>query len=155
MKKRLKYAPEGLIGAEARVVSKLGPQDEAQYLVKIRGELWSANSRDDFKPGDVAQILSVDGLKLLIGKTIEPSSIPSFGVIHAVQFSPAFVSFSEMISVLFSYNNFELSSSIHLQIAEIFLSLANCLRNCINFSPIIIYLFIVYLEHLDLLTYFQ
>ncbi len=68
MKKRSKSGVEGLTGAEARVVSKLGPHEEAQYLVKIRGELWSANSRDDLKPGDVVTVLSVDGLTLLVGK---------------------------------------------------------------------------------------
>jgi membrane protein implicated in regulation of membrane protease activity len=75
MKKPSKYGLEGLIGAEVRVVSKLGPQDEAQYMVKVRGELWSANSRDDLNPGEVVKILSVNGLTLLVGKnSIEQSS---------------------------------------------------------------------------------
>ena len=74
MKKRSKYGLEGLIGAEARVVSKLGPHDEAQYMVRVRGELWSANSRDDLKPDETVKILSVNGLILLVGKTgVEPS----------------------------------------------------------------------------------
>jgi len=74
MKKRSKYGVEGLIGAEARVVSKLGPHDEAQYLVRIRGELWSANSRDELKLDETVKILSVSGLILLVGKTDEESS---------------------------------------------------------------------------------
>ena len=76
MKRRLKYGLEGLVGAEARVVSKLGPHDEAQYMVRVRGELWSANSRDDLKLGEMVKILSVDGLTLLVGKTSvkQPSS---------------------------------------------------------------------------------
>jgi membrane protein implicated in regulation of membrane protease activity len=75
MKKPSKYGLEGLTGAEVRVVSKLGPQDEAQYMVKVRGELWSANSRDDLSPGEVVKILSVNGLTLLVGKnSIEQSS---------------------------------------------------------------------------------
>jgi membrane-bound ClpP family serine protease len=68
MKKRSKYGLEGLIGAEARVVSKLGPHDEAQYMVRVRGELWSANSHDELKPDETVKILSVNGLTLLVGK---------------------------------------------------------------------------------------
>ena len=68
MKKRYEYGIEGLIGEEARVVSKLEPQDKAQYMVKVRGELWSANSLDDLKPGEKVKILSVDRLTLVVGK---------------------------------------------------------------------------------------
>jgi membrane-bound serine protease (ClpP class) len=68
MKKRSKVGIEGLIGAEARVLSKLGPHDEAQYMVRVRGELWSANSRDDLKPDETVKILSVSGLTLVVGK---------------------------------------------------------------------------------------
>jgi membrane-bound serine protease (ClpP class) len=68
MKKRSKYGMEGLIGTEARVVSKLGPHDEAQYMVRVRGELWSANSYDELKPDETVKILSVSGLILLVEK---------------------------------------------------------------------------------------
>jgi membrane protein implicated in regulation of membrane protease activity len=68
MKKRYEYGIEGFIGAEARVVSKLEPQDKAQYMVKIRGELWRANSLDDLKPGEKVKILSVNGLTMMVGK---------------------------------------------------------------------------------------
>lgn len=68
MKERPKYGAEGLIGAEARVVFKLGPHDEAQYMVRVRGELWSANSRDDLKPDETVKVLSVNGLTLIVGK---------------------------------------------------------------------------------------
>ena len=68
MKKRSEYGIEGMIGTEARVVSKLQPQDEAQYMVKVRGELWSANSLDDLKPGEKIKILSVNKLTLMVGK---------------------------------------------------------------------------------------
>lgn len=75
MKKRSKNGVEALIGAEARVVSKLGPHGEAQYRVKVRGELWSANSRDDLKPDATAKVLSVNGFTLVVGKnTAEQSS---------------------------------------------------------------------------------
>jgi membrane protein implicated in regulation of membrane protease activity len=74
MKKRSRYDSEGLIGAEAMVVSKLGPRDEAQYLVKVRGELWSADSHDELKPGETVRILSVSGLILLVGKATAETS---------------------------------------------------------------------------------
>jgi membrane protein implicated in regulation of membrane protease activity len=68
MEKHSKYGVEGLIGAEARVVSKLGPDDDAQYMVRVRGELWSANSHDDLKPHETIKVLSVNGLTLEVGK---------------------------------------------------------------------------------------
>jgi membrane protein implicated in regulation of membrane protease activity len=76
MKKRSKDGVEGLIGSEARVVSKLGPHNEAQYMVRVRGELWSANSRNDLKPDETVKILSVNGLTLVVGKNSaeQPSS---------------------------------------------------------------------------------
>jgi membrane protein implicated in regulation of membrane protease activity len=69
IKKSPKSGAEGMIGAEAKVVSKLGPQDDAQYLIKVHGELWRANSSDELKPGELVGILSVDGLTLLVGRT--------------------------------------------------------------------------------------
>jgi membrane protein implicated in regulation of membrane protease activity len=76
MEKRSKYGLEGLIGAEARVISKLGPHDDAQYMVRVRGELWSANSHDDLKPHETIKVLSVNGLTLVVGKNSaeQPSS---------------------------------------------------------------------------------
>jgi membrane protein implicated in regulation of membrane protease activity len=74
MRKRSKYGLEGLIRAEARVVSKLSPHDEAQYMVRVRGELWSANSNDDLKPDETVEILSINGLTLLVGKISKQSS---------------------------------------------------------------------------------
>ncbi len=69
MRMRSKYGAEGLIGNEARVVSKLGPHDDAQYMVRVRGELWRANSTDDLKPDQTVKVMSVDGLTLNVGKT--------------------------------------------------------------------------------------
>jgi membrane protein implicated in regulation of membrane protease activity len=68
MKKRSKSGLEGLVGAEAMVISKLGPHDEAQYMVRVRGELWRANSNDELKPDETVKILSVSGLTLLVKK---------------------------------------------------------------------------------------
>jgi membrane protein implicated in regulation of membrane protease activity len=58
----------GLVGTSARVVSKLGPSDEAQYLVEADGELWSANSPDVLKPGEKVRITKVEGIKLLVSR---------------------------------------------------------------------------------------
>ena len=69
MKKNYEYGAEGFIGKEARVVSKLGNMHDAQYLVKIRGELWSANSADALKPGDKVKILSADEIILVVEKS--------------------------------------------------------------------------------------
>ncbi|MEJ2738407.1 MAG: NfeD family protein [Dehalococcoidia bacterium] len=66
MKKNYDYS---LIGKEAKVVTKLGPMNEPQYMVKVRGELWSANSTDDLKAGDRVKVLSADELVLVVGKT--------------------------------------------------------------------------------------
>ncbi len=68
MKKNYEYGIDGVIGKEARVVSKMEPQDEAQYMVKVNGELWSANSTDDLKPGDRVKVLSANELILVVGK---------------------------------------------------------------------------------------
>jgi membrane protein implicated in regulation of membrane protease activity len=69
MKKNYEYGVEGFIGEEARVISKLGLLNDAQYMVKVRGELWSANSIDDLKPGDKVKILSANKITLVVGKT--------------------------------------------------------------------------------------
>lgn len=68
MKKRPEDGAEGLIGQEVRVVSKLDSHNEARYMVKFRGELWSADSPDDLRPGETVKILSVNGLTLLVEK---------------------------------------------------------------------------------------
>ncbi len=71
MKKRPYTGSEDLIGEEARVVIKSVSHDEAEYMVRVHGELWSANSRDDLKPDEIVKVLSVDGLTLIVGKKIE------------------------------------------------------------------------------------
>jgi membrane protein implicated in regulation of membrane protease activity len=66
LRRRPESGAESFIGAEAKVVAKLGPRDEAQYQVKIRGELWGANSHDKLEPGDTVSITSVDRLVLTV-----------------------------------------------------------------------------------------
>jgi len=76
MKRRPDYGSEGLIGAEARVVSVLGAHDDARYLVRVRGELWKAHSRDDLKPDDTVRVLAVSGLILTVKKIKTEQSQP-------------------------------------------------------------------------------
>jgi membrane-bound serine protease (ClpP class) len=73
MKKRSKYGVEGLIGADARVISKLGPHDEAQYMVRVNGELWNANSPDELAPDEMVKVVSVKGLLLVVRRVDDVS----------------------------------------------------------------------------------
>jgi membrane protein implicated in regulation of membrane protease activity len=63
-----------LVGMEARVMSRLGPKDEAQYLVEADGEMWSANSSDTMEPGETATIIAVEGIKLIVKRSDSQSS---------------------------------------------------------------------------------
>lgn len=58
-RRRPQSGAESLIGTEARVVSRLPEPGPAQYLVRSRGELWSATSPDTLKPGDQVCIAAV------------------------------------------------------------------------------------------------
>ena len=66
LRRRPESGARSLIGTEAKVVSKLGAKDEAQYQVKIRGELWAAKSHDKLELGDTVSIISVDRLVLTV-----------------------------------------------------------------------------------------
>ena len=65
----------GLKGTSGRVVSRLKPSDESQYLVEADGELWSANSADTLQPGDEVRIVDVKGIRLEVAR--EPGVIAS------------------------------------------------------------------------------
>lgn len=66
MSKRPEAGRESLIGAEAEVVSALGPVAHAQYLVRSQGELWSADSPDTLTAGETASIVAVEGIRLVV-----------------------------------------------------------------------------------------
>jgi len=66
IKKHPKTGAEGLIGATARIVSSLQTSNEAQYVVRIQGELWNASSSDILNVGELVTITSVNGLTLLV-----------------------------------------------------------------------------------------
>jgi membrane protein implicated in regulation of membrane protease activity len=66
MRRRPKTGREGLIGATARVVSRVQPGGNAQYLVRTQGELWGADSPDALKEGELVTVTGMDGLKLRV-----------------------------------------------------------------------------------------
>jgi len=66
MRRRPKTGQEGLIGATATVVSRSQPGANAQYTVRTQGELWSANSSDTLKAGELVTIAGIDRLTLLV-----------------------------------------------------------------------------------------
>jgi membrane protein implicated in regulation of membrane protease activity len=67
------------VGDKARVVSRLGPKDEAQYMVEVHGELWSANSYDVLNVGDMVTITSVKGIVFSVHRDHIPEGQPSPG----------------------------------------------------------------------------
>ncbi len=67
------------VGDKARVVSRLGSKDEAQYMVEVHGELWSANSPDILNVGDIVTIKNVKGLTLWVQRDHIPESQSSPG----------------------------------------------------------------------------
>jgi len=72
MRRRPKTGREGLIGASARVVSRVKSGGNAQYLVRTQGELWGADSADVLTEGEEVTVTDMDGLKLRV-KRIEGS----------------------------------------------------------------------------------
>jgi membrane protein implicated in regulation of membrane protease activity len=78
IKKTPTTGASGLVGAKARVVSKMGPSEEAQYLVEADGELWSANSPDMVGIGETVRIIGVDGIRLVV-KHIGSQNVPPPG----------------------------------------------------------------------------
>jgi membrane protein implicated in regulation of membrane protease activity len=66
MGKQPETGSESLIGAVAEVVSKLNQGDHAKYLVRSQGELWSADSSDALRNGEIVSITAVDGIRLIV-----------------------------------------------------------------------------------------
>ncbi|MDQ4029762.1 MAG: hypothetical protein M3168_01840 [Actinomycetota bacterium] len=54
---------ETLVGAAATVVSACRPRGQ----VRVQGELWDAHCQRGADPGDVVEVLAVDGLTLVVG----------------------------------------------------------------------------------------
>lgn len=58
--------PESVIGTEAEVVSRLSPGHLGQYLVRTRGELWSACCTDTLQPGEKVNVADLRGINLIV-----------------------------------------------------------------------------------------
>jgi membrane protein implicated in regulation of membrane protease activity len=78
MRRSMKLPPqtgaEHLIGKEAKVVSKSPPGDAAPYLVRLEGELWSAESADILQPGERVIVAAVRSNCLIVERVGNPYS---------------------------------------------------------------------------------
>jgi membrane protein implicated in regulation of membrane protease activity len=66
MRRRPRTGREALMGATARVVSRVRPGSNAQYVVRTQGELWGADSPDILEAGELVTVTGIDGLKLRV-----------------------------------------------------------------------------------------
>ena len=66
MMKPLSTGAESLIGINAEVISRLGPNNYTKYLVRSQGELWSADSPDVLRTGEMVRITAVHGIRLIV-----------------------------------------------------------------------------------------
>ena len=58
---RIVTGREGLVGQEADVVSTSVVNGKTAYTILVEGELWTARSIDDVKPGEKVVITAVEG----------------------------------------------------------------------------------------------
>ena len=66
MNKRVEIGLEGLIGTEAEVVSQLDLGNRVKYLVRSRGELWTARSTETLHLGERVTIAALKGISLVV-----------------------------------------------------------------------------------------
>jgi len=66
MRKPIQDGFQSLIGTEAEVVSRRARHSSAPYLVRSKGELWSAYSADSLRPGEPVNIVSVKGIGIVV-----------------------------------------------------------------------------------------
>ena len=57
---------ESIIGTSAEVISASNLPGSSKYLVQAGGEIWTASSADNLRPGETVNIAAVDGIKLVI-----------------------------------------------------------------------------------------
>ena len=57
---------ECLVGKTAEVVSKTSLGYDPPYMIRILGELWSADSEDILQIGETVKIVSVQGNRVLV-----------------------------------------------------------------------------------------
>ncbi len=75
MMKPIQDGFQSLIGTEAEVVSKQALGHSAKYLVRAKGELWSAYSTDALDIGEWVNIVAVKGIGVVVERA-EPGSRP-------------------------------------------------------------------------------
>lgn len=79
MHRTMKYPPltgaEPLLGKTAEVVSKTSLGYVPPYMIRILGELWSADSEDSLQLGDTVMIVSVQGNSVLVKRANQHKSI--------------------------------------------------------------------------------
>lgn len=73
MRKPIQDGFQSLIGTQAEVVSKRALAHSARYLVRARGELWSAYSAEALDIGEWVNIVAVRGIGIVVERT-EPGS---------------------------------------------------------------------------------
>ncbi len=64
--RKLAVAWEDAVGGTGEVVSRLERGRSTQWLVRHRGELWTASSRDDLAITEQVKVISLDGIKLVV-----------------------------------------------------------------------------------------
>lgn len=62
-----------MVGAIAEVISQLNSVGPTRYLVHYQGELWNAISQDTLVPGQKVQIVTLDGINLVVSSVREDS----------------------------------------------------------------------------------
>lgn len=81
MRKTMKMPPktgaECLVGREAEVASRTEQPQGKQYMVRVDGELWTAQSSESLQAGDVVVIVEVRSNALLVKRKGDISEIPA------------------------------------------------------------------------------
>ena len=66
MMKPVTTGAESLIGTQAEVVSRVSPDSYTKYLVRAKGELWTARCPNVLKSGEIVNIAAMDGINLMV-----------------------------------------------------------------------------------------
>ena len=79
MKQPIQDDFRSLVGNQAEIVSCLDSNHLAQYLVRSRGELWSAHSKDTFQTGDLVNIVAVQGNGMVVEMAVDSYVVDKAG----------------------------------------------------------------------------
>ena len=70
MTKKVDVGIEGLMGAEAEVLCQANAGPSCRYLVRSKGELWTARSTDKLEPGERVRVSRLSGVGLLVERPV-------------------------------------------------------------------------------------